>query len=151
MRSVSLVLAGLSMLVLAAPALAQEETQEAPEIRVLTITAFHVPFGQKMAGFMEYADEYIVPSASEDPYILMFRVATHYWGTTDVTVWLITEYASLTEMELSNDWQGEWFDQEYPDGTPERDAADEAFQKEFIPFFAQHEDQILNVNMNRAK
>ena len=150
MRSLSLVLAGLSILTLAAPVRAQE-VQEAAETRVLTMTSFHVPFGQKMAGFMEYADEYIVPPASADPHILMFRVATHFWGTTDATVWLITEYASLTEMELSNDWQGEWFDQEYPDGTPEREAADEAFQKEFIPYFAHHEDQILNVNMNRAK
>jgi hypothetical protein len=150
MRRFALTLAGLSMLVLAAPVQAQE-AQEAPETRVLTMTAFHVPFGQKMAGFMEFADEYMVPPAAEDPYILMFRVATHYWGTTDVTVWLMTEYASLTDMELSNDWQSEWYEQQYPEGTPEREAADEAFQKEYISYFAVHEDHILNVNMNRAK
>lgn len=150
MRRLAFTLAGLSTLVLAAPVQAQE-AQETPETRVLTITAFHVPFGQKMGRFMEYADEYIVPPAAEDPHILMFRVATHFWGTTDVTVWLITEYASLTEMELSNDWQGEWYEQQYLEGTPEREAADEAFQEEFAAYFAQHEDQILNVNMNRAK
>lgn len=150
MRRFSLTLAGLSILVLAAPVQAQE-VQETPETRVLTITAFHVPFGQKMVGFTEYADEYIVPPAAEDPHILMFRIATHYWGTTDATVWLITEYASLTDMELSNEWQSEWYEQHYPEGTPEQEAFDAAFAKEFAPYFAHHQDQILNVNMTRAK
>jgi hypothetical protein len=150
MRSLALTLAGLFMLVLAAPAQAQE-AEEAPETRVLTMTAFHVPFGEKMAAFTEYADEYIVPPTSADPHVLMFRVAIHYWGATDVTVWLITEYASLTAMELSNSWQNEWYEENYPEGTPEREAADGAFEKYFVPYFAQHEDNILNVNMNRAK
>lgn len=150
MRKLVFILAGLSLFAGAAPVQAQE-AQEPPETRVLTITAFHVPFGQKMIRFMDYAEQYLVPPAAEDPHILMFRVATHSWGTTDVTVWLITEYGSLTEMDLSNGWQNEWFEQHYPEGTPEREAADEAFEKELAPYFARHEDEILNVNMNRAK
>jgi len=150
MRSLVSILAALSVLVLAAPAHAQE-AEETPETHVLTITAFHVPFGQKMARFMDYADEYVVPPLADDPHILMFRLATHYWGTTDVTVWLITEYASLTDMERSNEWQNEWFERQYPEGTPEQESFEAAFDKEFAPYFARHEDQILNVNMNRAK
>lgn len=147
MHRIALALAGLCLLALPAAAQAQEE----PETRIMTITAFHVPFGPALQEFMRYADEYMVPSAAADPHVLMFRIATHYWGTTDVTLWLITEYASLTEMELSNDWQGDWYDEHYPEGTPERESADQAFEESFLPYFVQHVDHILNVNMNRAK
>ncbi|MFQ5890557.1 MAG: hypothetical protein ACE5JR_10965 [Gemmatimonadota bacterium] len=144
-------LAGAAALFLLMPAatLAQEE-EEQPETRIITVTTFHVPFGEQFADLLDYIDTYVVPPSKEDPNILHFRVATHAWGDASKNVWFITEYPDLGAIDASNDWQSEWFDEHYPEGTPEREAADAAFEEHFAPYF-KHKDNILGVNMNRAK
>ena len=128
---------------------AQEE--EEPETRIMTITTLTVPFGEEFGEFMDFVDTYIVPQAQADPYVLSYRIATHYWGQTRPNIWLISEYASLGDIEASEDWGDAWFEEHYLEGTPEREAAEEAFSGVFLPLFFPHTDQILNVDMSRAK
>ncbi len=131
------------------PALQAQE--EEPETRVITLTAFHVPFGEAFESVLDVIDTYNVPSSKENPHILGFRVATHAWGDTDSNFWIITEYASLAAIEEAQAWGNTWFEEHFPEGTPEREEADRAFEEDFLPYFSKHEDQILTANMNRAR
>lgn len=131
------------------PGLARAQEQ-APEIRTLTITAFTIPLGQGEK-FNEYVDKYVVPSAQADPDVLSFRFARHHYGGGKANAWFIVEYESLEGLYRSEEFQSDWFDENFPEGTPEREAADKATQEDFLPFFGDHSDEITTINMNRAK
>ena len=146
----SLLFAGAVMLAMTPLAsFAQEE--EGPETRIMTITTLTVPFGEDFGKFLDFVDTYIVPQVQADPYMLSYRIGTHYYGQTRPNIWIISEYASLSDIEASDDWGSVWFEEHYPEGTPEAEAAQEAFSKVFLPLFAKHTDEILNVDMSRAK
>jgi hypothetical protein len=48
-------------------------------------------------------------------------------------------------------WGNAWFEEHFPEGTPEREEADRAFEEDIAPYFSKHKDNILNVSMDRAK
>ncbi len=133
--------------VMPSQAFAQEEMEA--ETRVITMTTFHVPFND-MEKVTEYVETYIMPPTQADPNVLSFRFATHTWGNAKMNAWMITEYESLTAMETSNDWQNEWFETNYPEGSPQRAEADAASEM-FLVFFDGHQDNILGVTMTHAK
>jgi len=142
------VLGGLTML--GVFPLVSAAQQEEPTTHILTITSFTVPRAN-LEEVNEYVDEYIVAPTKADPYVLSFRYGTHLWGGMDPNVWLIAEYESLTALDESTEWQEEWFEEHYPEGSAARDAADVAEREVFLPYFTNHTDNILTVNMNRAK
>lgn len=131
------------------PGVVRAQEQE-PEIRTLTMTAFTIPLGEGEK-FNEYVDKYIVPPAKADPNILSFRYARHHYGGGKANAWFIVEYESLEGLYRSEEFQNDWFEENFPEGTPEREAADKATQEDFLPFFGDHSDEITAVNMNRAK
>ena len=133
---------------LSAPALLAQD--EEPETRVIIVTTFHVPFGE-FESVLDVLDTYAVPSAKENPHILGFRYATHAWGDTDPNIWMITEYASMGDIEKAQAWGNAWFDEHFPEDSPEQEEADRAIEEDFLPYFSKHKDQILTVNMNRAR
>lgn len=135
--------------ILSAPRAVQGQEAE-PEIRTLTITAFTVPLGMGEK-FNEYVDTYIIPPTKADPDVLGFRFARHHYGGGKANAWFIVEYESLEGLARSEDFQNDWYDENFPEGTPEREAADKATQEDFLPFFSEHSDEITSVNMNRAK
>ncbi|HKY59653.1 MAG TPA: hypothetical protein VJP59_01460 [Gemmatimonadota bacterium] len=137
------------MVILGVPGTTLGQEQE-PEIRTLTITAFTIPLGQGEK-FNEYVDTYIIPSAQADPNVLSFRFARHHYGGGKANAWFIAEYASLEGLYQSEEFQNNWYEEHFPEGTPEREAADKATQEDFLPFFSDHSDEIASVNMNRAK
>lgn len=148
MRKSLWILAGV-MTILSAPRAVRGQEAE-PEIRTLTITAFTIPLGQG-ENFNDYVDTYIVPSAQADPNVLSFRFARHHHGGGEVNAWFISEYESLEGLARSEEFQSDWYDENFPEGTPEREAADKATEEDFLPFFSGHSDEITAVNMNRAK
>lgn len=148
MRRIILILAG-AVLASVIPGAVRAQESEEPEIRTITVTTFNIPPG---AGekFTEYLDTYMIPAIKEDPNILGFRYAAHHWGS-QPTAWLFTEYESLAGLAESEEWQERWFDEHYPEGSPELEAAEKAAQENFLPVFVGHTDNILSANMNRAK
>lgn len=122
---------------------------DAPDTRIITVTSFHVPFAS-FEEVNEYVDAFVMPPNRADPNVLGFRYATHAWGDAELNAWFITEYESLAAIDASNEWQAQWLDENYPEGTPERDAADEA-QATFLGYFDGHQDQILGYSVTHAK
>ena len=131
------------------PGLARAQEQE-PVIHTLTITAFTIPLGEGEK-FNEYVDKYIIPPAKADPNVLGFRFARHHYGGGKANAWFIVEYESLEGLYQSEEFQDNWFEENFPEGTPEREAADKATQEDFLPFFGDHTDEITTINMSRAK
>ncbi len=147
-RYLLLVLVGAVASLNASALLAQEDE---PETRVITVTTFHVPFGEAFGESLDFIDTYLVPPANENPHVLGFRYATHAWGNTAANVWLMTEYASLAAIDEAQEWDDAWFEEHFPEGTPEREEADRAFEEDFAPYLSKHQDNILTVSMDRAK
>lgn len=132
------------------PAPLQAQHEEA-DSRLITITTFHVPVGEKLQKVLDYLDRYSVPAAQENPHVLGYRYATHTWGDASVNVWIIHEYASMADIEAGQAWGAHWFEERFPRGTFERAEADRAFEEDYAPYLSEHRDEILTVDMNRAK
>ena len=144
--------AALALLLGALPsqAFAQEAMEEeAPETRVITVTTFHVPFND-MEEFTEIVEKYVMPQTMADPHTLSFRFATHSWGNAKMSGWMISEYADMAAIEASTEWGSEWVDENYPEGTPEREEWDEATEV-FLKYFDGHQDNILSYSADHAK
>lgn len=137
------------MILLGVPGMVRGQDQE-PETRTLAITSFTIPLGQGQK-FNEYVDTYIIPPTQADPNVLSFRFARHHYGSGKANAWFIAEYASLEGLAQSEEFQNDWYEDQFPEGTPEREAADKATQEDFLPYFSEHSDEITAVNMNRAK
>lgn len=134
-------------------ALAQDE-EEAPDIRVLQITTFRAPQGEERQKMMQFIDRVIAPQARNNPHVLSYRVATHYYGANSTDIKLITEYPDWESVEAPC---GEpcqtWAAENIPtEGTPEREEFDEQAAA-WVKFFLAggHRDEIFSVNMSRAK
>lgn len=151
MRAFRFLLLAAVLAALAPQAVLAQQQDAPPETRLMTLTTFTVSGPQSNQRFNEYVDMIMVPQLQEDPHVLSFRLARHYWGTSTPNVWLITEYASLEELQKSEEFQDRWFQERFPEGSPQREEANRAFQEGFGPYFADHVDNIMTVNMRRAK
>jgi hypothetical protein len=149
MFRLSIVLACATLLLAGPPAAAQEEEEE-PETHLITITTFQVPFND-LEEFWDTVDKYVIPSDKENPHVLSERIAGHYYGDSKQTIWFIAEYEDLSAIQKAEEWGEEWFDKNYPEDSAKRDSADTAFEENFLRHFSGHVDNILSVNMNRAK
>ncbi|MGH7564252.1 MAG: hypothetical protein ACREK5_07495 [Gemmatimonadota bacterium] len=149
MRTTLFILAA-TLLASALPGAARAQEEQEPEIRTITMTTFTIPPG-KGQKFMEYVDTYMMPAIKADPHTLGFRIAGHHWGGSDFNTVIISEYESFEGLSLSEEFQDQWFDENYPEDTPEREAADKAAEEDFLPYFVGHTDNIMNANMSRAK
>jgi hypothetical protein len=136
-------------MILAGPVTAQN-APSAPETHTITVTTFEVPFTE-LGKFWETIDKYVVPQDKENPHIISERIASHNYGDAKKTVWFITEYASLSEIDASDDWGNKYFDDHYPEGSAARDSANTAFEEHFLKYFGEHQDNILSVNLKRSK
>ncbi len=123
--------------------------QDSPQSdRVITVQTFEVP-RTEWSDFFDYVDEYVIPGMRGDPYVLSYRLARHYYGSNGQQIWVIEEYADLTAIQKSQEWSEQRLAEQYPEGSPEAAARDEAEQKYWLPYFQEHRDEILMVNENR--
>lgn len=153
MRKTALLFAAGALLIsgLFSPALAQEDAEEAPQQRVITVTTFTVPFGPEAQKFVAYMEKYVLPPAKADANTLGFRFASHLWGTTRPNYWLLTEYESLEGLEKAEAFANQWFNENFPEGSPEREEANKATQEVFLKYLSDHRDQMLSTNTNWSK
>ena len=100
---------------------------------------------------MSFVDTYIVPPSLADPNTLAFRILTHAWGTNEVNFYLVSEYASLSALDASNEWRDAWFEENYPEDSEERAESDRALAADFLPYWSNHTDNILGTRMDRNK
>lgn len=155
MRTIPLIpiLGLLAATAMPAAALAQESDEEPPETRVITITTFHVPPGEDGQKVMRFIDRVIAPQARNNPNVLSYRVAQHFWGSNSSEAKIIAEYADWASVEAPCGAPcEEWSEENIPEeGTPEREEFDELSQAWQRAFFQGHSDEVYSVNMNRAK
>lgn len=118
--------------------------------RVLAIQTFNVPRGE-WDNFFAYVDKYVVPRLKANPHILSHRMATHYYGSSEPSIWRFTEYASLAGIDLAKEWNTQYLKEHYPEDSSERDTMDDSYDRNFFPYWQNHADNILLVNESRIK
>ncbi len=144
------VLSAGALLVFTAPLISAIQQEEEAETHAVTVTTFKVPFSE-MDDYFEVTEKYTMPSVRANPHILSYKIAVHAWGTTKHTVWIITEYEDMGAIQDSQEWAGDWFDENYPEGTAARDSADAAFEEHVALYNQDHTDNILGVSMDHVK
>lgn len=110
-----------------------------------------MPPGDSAQAFWEFVDRYVVPADKENPHILSQRMGSHYWGYNEHNVWFITEYEDLAALQAAEEWQDDYNEKHFADGTAAGDSADAAFEQKFLPYFQGHRDFIITTNMERVK
>ncbi len=148
--ALSLLAAAFAATVLAPTPTLQAQAAE-PETHYLAVATFHVPYNDDRAKVIWWIDSVMVPTAKMDPNVLSYRVGNHIYGSSGGDMVLITEHANWNAINADCGPCDTWFENRQPaEGTPEREAWDEA-QAMFFKYFTGHHDEIYAVNMNRAK
>ena len=133
----------------AAPSVHAQAMAPAPETHVVAVTYVQMPF-PLVREFMEYADKNMVSLDKENPHILSFKYLSHAWGNAEQTLWLITEYKDMGEIEQAQQWEDERMKKIQPDST-KRAATRKEFDDKFGQYFAHHVDNILTGQVKRMK
>ncbi|MFQ5890552.1 MAG: hypothetical protein ACE5JR_10940 [Gemmatimonadota bacterium] len=144
---------GLGMAGMAGPqaAYAQDE-DEGPGTRIVSVTSFDVPFGERGTVF-PWMVEYFLPNFQLNPKVLNFRVLFHNWGSNAAAVALVAEYAEFADIAAECGEPCEEYREAHPvpeEGTPEREEYDEG-QAAFNKRYAYHRDEIYVAPMITAK
>jgi hypothetical protein len=124
--------------------------EEESETRVILVQTFKVARAE-WGDFFDFMETYWIPSARANPHTIRYRLASHYFGITDPDIWLIAEYENLAALEEADSWAQQWLEERYPQGSTAREAYDASFEKYFLPYWSNHTDNILRVDMNHAK
>lgn len=137
----------------AAPATLRAQDDAPPETRVITITSFNIPGGEEGQKVLSFFDDVVAPQARNNPNVLSYRVAQHYWGSNSSQMLIIAEYSDWNAVEADCGAPCDaWTEANVPaEGTPEREEFDDMAGAYGRAFFAGHQDEIYLVNMNRAK
>lgn len=146
----SLVLTAL----VALPAVLRAQDDGPPETRVLTISTAHMPpIGPERQKLLRFITRVIAPGVRNNPNVLSYRVATHYWGSNSGDIVILAEYADWASVEAPcGDPCREWAEANIPaEGTPEREEFDEQAAAWTKYYLSKHSDDIYSVNMRRAK
>ena len=142
-------LSGVLAAIVLAPAVTAPQEEEAAT-RVIVIQKFQVPRAA-WPDFLNFMDEHDLPTAKENPHVLSYRVASHYFGKAAQDMWIITEYRDLAAVEQGLEWDIKHQDDKYPEGSEERKALDDAYEKYFLPYWGSHSDEILILSEDRMK
>ena len=154
MRTTRFICSLILTALVALPAVLTAQDDEPPETRVLTISTAHMPSpGPERQKLLRFIDRVIAPQARNNPNVLFYRVATHYWGSNSGDIVIVAEYADWASVEAPCGTPcQEWAEANIPEeGTPEREEFDEqaaAWRKYYL---GKHSDEIYSVNMRRAK
>lgn len=130
----------------------QQEEEEGPGTRIVTATIFQVPFAERSKVF-PFMREYFLPGIQLNPNVLNFRLLVHNWGSDASQVVLLSEYASLADIEAECGQPCEDYQAAHPEpeeGTPEREEFEER-QAAFSKYYTRHRDEIYLANMEVAK
>ena len=122
-----------------------------PETHYIGVTTFSAPFNAEGQKVMWWIDSVMVPGAKLDPSVLSYRIGRHIYGSSAGDIVIITEYADWASINADCEPCDAWFEERQPEeGTPEREAWDEAFQA-FLKHFHGHQDEIYTSLVSRSK
>ena len=151
MKSKILLVAGLGMLVgFAVPQ--QAVAQDGPGNRLVTVTTWDVPFGQRGAFNSFFRDRFLV-NTQLNPNVLNLRVMFHQWGSNADQIVMVAEYADLEGLAAGcgqpcTDWnEANPAPEEGEEGYEEFDEGLQAFLK----YYSHHSDEIYGSPMGMAK
>lgn len=153
MRAARIIPAFALLTVAAGPGSLRAQDDAPPETRVLTVSTFQLPPGDEGQKVMRFIDRVVAPQARNNPHVLGYRVAQHYWGSNSSEVKIMAEYADWAAVEADCGAPCEtWAEANIPEeGTPEREEFDDLQQAWQRAYFQGHQDEIYSVNMRRAK
>lgn len=131
-------------------AFAQDD--DGPANRIMTVTTFKVPFGERSTLF-PWMEQYFHPFGQLNPNVINYRWMVHNWGSNASAVVIAAEYADFEDIQADcgqpcDDWQEA--NQPPDEGTPEREEYDKA-QALFNKYYAHHSDEIYVSLMEEAK
>lgn len=154
MRRILILMASFAVAAALIPAAAeaQQQEQEAPGTRVVTVTTFDVPFTERPKVF-PFLRDYFIPGIQLHPKVLNFRVMIHNWGANAAQVVLVAEYADFADIESECGQPcEEYFKRNAPpeEGSPGREDFVER-RDAFNKYYAHHRDEIYSTNMMTAK
>src|SRR5712691_5425822 len=130
----------ISLLLLAVASPLWGQAAKPPETHVVTVTVFSMPF-DKTDDYFKLVDKYFSID-KENPHILSEKYLQHDWGNADQTIWVITEYKDMGEIQKATEWGDQKFREMIPDSTA-RDAAGQEFLEKLGEGFNHHTDNIL--------
>ncbi len=135
----------------ASTAAAQAAPAATPELRVVTISSFHVPLGADRQKVMNHMEKWMVAPARINPHVLSYRILQHFYGSDASDVAIVAEYANWDAINAPCQECADWFETNIPkEGTPERKAFDEGTTL-FLKYYGNHSDQVYSANMALAK
>lgn len=135
-----------------APAQQQQQEQDVPGTRVVTVTTFDVPFADRSKVF-PFMRDYFIPGTQLNPHVINFRVMIHNWGANAAQVLMVAEYAKFADIEADcGQACADYYDRnpEPEEGSPEWEAFVEG-RDLFNKYYATHRDEIYTANMMSAK
>lgn len=152
MRSkVTLIALSLVAVLFVLPAAVQAQDTAAPQYHFVTVTKFSAPFNDEGGKVWWWIDSVVVPIAKMDPNVVSMQVGGHNWGSSAGDIVMITEFADWNAINADCAACNEWFEQRRPaEGTPEREAWDEAAAAYFKHYY-KHHDEIYRVRDSRSK
>ena len=140
---------------LAVPAMVmaqEEETEEEPGTRILTVTSFAVPYTDQ-GEIYEFMRKYFLPGGQLNPNVISYRVMRHYYGSNGSEIVIMAEYEDLAGIEAPCGQPcDDYFEENAPpeegeEGYEEFQATVEKWQK----YYSKHTDQIYTVPMEATK
>lgn len=131
---------------------AQDQGEEEPGMRIVTVTTFKVPFYDRDKVF-PFMRRYVLPAAQLNPNVLNYRVLWHNWGADASQVIISAEYEDITKIEAECGQPCS----DYFEANPEPEEGDEGYEtfrqqeEAFAKYYAQHSDEIYVTPMGAAK
>lgn len=146
-------LALIATLALAAtPAFAQDDEDEGPANRVVSVTTFELPYHHR-SKVIPWMQEYFVPGAQLNPNVITSRVLFHLYGDHGSQIVFLSEYADWADIDADcgapceEYFEAHPFPEEGDEGYEEFAEAQELFNK----YYSHHKDMIYTSTSNWAK
>lgn len=146
-------LAGMMMCVgLTMPQTTFAQDDEGPGTRLVTVTTWDIPFGER-GPFFQFFRSRILPNSQLNPNIINTRLMLHQWGSNAAQMILVNEYADMEALAAgcgqpcSDYFEANPAPQEGDEGYEEFQEGLEAFQK----YYSHHRDEIYTAPMIAAK
>lgn len=130
----------------------EQEEPEGPGSRVIAVTSFQVPFGDRPT-VVPYMLEYFLPGIQLNPNVIGFRVLFHNWGSDASQVLLVQEFEDISLLEAECGQPCDDYYAEHP-APEEGDEGYEEYQEAlelFNKYYAHHRDEIYVSPMGAAK
>lgn len=130
----------------------EQQEDEGPGMRYVTVTSFEVPFNDRPQVFQHILTR-VLPATKLNPNVVNSRVLLHNWGSNASQVVMVAEYESWDAIEAECGQPCDDFYESNP--VPEEgEEGYEAYRERlelFNEYYAKHRDEIYTSPMGGAK